>query len=137
MSDTHVEYMVARIEDFVKRVGPHLWTALWVVLACWSGYNLGLIRASTSTRPAQEAAMFRIRSSVVSQTPQASGKGSTAPPANHTDPRVLASKASAGKKYHFTWCPGAIKIKEANRLWFPTAQAAQAAGYTLAGNCTQ
>lgn len=76
------------------------------------------------------------RAGIVSQTPAASpGQGGGAA-TGHTDPRVVASKASSSKKYHFSWCPGAVKIKAENRVWFPTAAAAQAAGYSLAGTCT-
>ena len=56
-------------------------------------------------------------------------------PAQPKDLRVVASKASATKRYHFTWCPGAKQIKESNKLWFADESLAQKAGYTLAGNC--
>ena len=47
---------------------------------------------------------------------------------------VVASKS--GSKYHYPSCPGAKQIKEANKITFPSAQAAEAAGYTLAANCS-
>ena len=53
------------------------------------------------------------------------------------DPRVVASKNSTTKKYHFTWCPSAKKIKEENKLWFDNEETAIKAGYALAGNCTK
>ena len=56
-------------------------------------------------------------------------------PAQPKDLRVVVSKASTTKKYHFTWCAGAKQIKETNKLWFETELLAQKAGYTLAGNC--
>lgn len=46
---------------------------------------------------------------------------------------VVASKT--GSKYHYPSCPGAKQIKEANKITFPTPQAAEAAGYSLAANC--
>ncbi len=46
---------------------------------------------------------------------------------------VVASKN--GTKYHFSYCPGAKSIKEENKISFNSAQEAEAAGYTLAGNC--
>ena len=48
---------------------------------------------------------------------------------------VVASKNSKAKIYHFTWCPGASKIAEENKITFPNEAAAIAAGYTLAKNC--
>ncbi len=123
------------IGEWINRFRGYLYTALCLALIGWSAYNLGLITGNRGTKPLQEAAVFSIRQSAVSQAP-AAGRGSPTPNATHTDPRVVASKASSSKKYHYAWCAGASKIKEANRLWFSTAAAAEAAGYTLAGNCT-
>ena len=46
---------------------------------------------------------------------------------------VIASKNS--NKYHFSWCAGASKISDKNKITFPTEAAAIAAGLTLASNC--
>lgn len=40
-----------------------------------------------------------------------------------------------GSKYHFPWCSGAQRIKEENKIWFDSVEAARAVGYTPAGNC--
>jgi hypothetical protein len=49
------------------------------------------------------------------------------------DGQVVASKN--GTKYHFPWCAGAKSISEQNKIFFPSAAAARAAGYTPATNC--
>lgn len=46
---------------------------------------------------------------------------------------VVGSKN--GTKYHHTWCSGVKSIKEENKVWFDSAEAAESAGYTKAGNC--
>lgn len=46
---------------------------------------------------------------------------------------IVASKG--GKKYYFVWCKGAENIKEKNKRFFKTENAAQSAGYTLAASC--
>lgn len=46
---------------------------------------------------------------------------------------LVASKS--GTKYHLPTCPGAQQIKETNKIYFETAAAARAAGYTPAANC--
>jgi hypothetical protein len=46
---------------------------------------------------------------------------------------VVVSKN--GSKYHYPHCTGAKQIKEENKISFASASAAEAAGYTLAGNC--
>lgn len=140
----HADMMIPRIGEWVKRHRGRLWTALCLALSAWSAYNLGLIHASRGARPLQDAAVFRVREGNVPQSgtrsPERSGRGSeqgsTKPAVDRTDTRVVVSKSSSSKKYHHAWCPGAKQIKEANRIWFPSAQAAQAAGYALAGNCT-
>lgn len=48
-------------------------------------------------------------------------------------PTIVASKG--GKKYYFVWCKGAENIKEKNKRFFKTEEAAQQAGYTLATAC--
>lgn len=62
---------------------------------------------------------------------------STFNPPKFLDTRVVVSKASTSKRYHYTWCPGAKKIKEENKIWFNSAQEAESRGYALAGNCNQ
>lgn len=47
--------------------------------------------------------------------------------------KYLASKS--GTKYYLPECAGAERISEANKVWFASAVAAQAAGYTPAVNC--
>lgn len=46
---------------------------------------------------------------------------------------VVGSKN--GTKYHFPWCPGALRIKEENKVWFSNKEEAEKAGYTPASNC--
>jgi hypothetical protein len=132
MFTAHVTNMIAKIGEWVKQHRRDLWVGFCTLLVSWSAYNLGLIRARSGAVPLQEARVFQERASEAptpSLTPQ--------PPRGpaHTDLRVVVSKTSSSKKYHFSWCSSANRIKEQNKLWFATEQAAQAAGYTLAANC--
>lgn len=47
--------------------------------------------------------------------------------------QVIASKN--GTRYYPQGCPGAERISEANKVWFSSAAAAEAAGYARAANC--
>ncbi|MBU6214653.1 hypothetical protein KGM48_02305 [Patescibacteria group bacterium] len=68
------------------------------------------------------------------------GKGSgdenaiavSAPP-EATNTAIVASKF--GAKYYLTSCSGASRISAANKVYFSSAAAARAAGYSPAGNC--
>lgn len=129
----HARNIVAKIGEWVKRHRQDIWLVLCLALVSWSSYNVGRIRALSEAPPATGpvAQEFQVRTTLApTVAPKATGKA-------HTDPRVVVSKASTSKKYHFSWCASGTKIKESNRLWFDTEQAAIAAGYTLAGNCTR
>lgn len=47
--------------------------------------------------------------------------------------KYVASKSGAA--YHYPWCPGALKIKEENKIFFNTKEEAEKRGYKPAGNC--
>lgn len=49
------------------------------------------------------------------------------------DTRIVASKT--GTQYYYTWCAGANRIKEENRVYFDSAKEAEVRGLTLAKNC--
>ena len=124
--------IIARIGEFVKRHREAGWQCLVLCLIGWSAYNIGTLRGQ-SAAPGPAVPLLEARDSIVSQTP-APGRGSGV---DRSDTRVVVSKSSASKKYHYSWCSSALRIKEENRVWFPTAAAAQAAGYSLAGNCSE
>lgn len=50
-----------------------------------------------------------------------------------TGGRLVGSRNS--NKFHLPWCPGALRIKEENKVWFDSKEEAEAAGYLPAGNC--
>ena len=80
------------------------------------------------TEPAAQVA------SAIEQTPN---EASVPPAATSTSPKTsgkyVASKTGAA--YHFPWCSGAKRIKEENKIYFDTKEAAEQAGYHPAGNC--
>ena len=51
-----------------------------------------------------------------------------------TEPGLYVGSKNTDKYHHVT-CPGAAKINEENKVWFVSAEAAEAAGYSKAGNC--
>ena len=132
MSVMHVATMVPKIGESVKRIRPYLWTVLWALLSMWAAYNLGAVRARYSALPTNEQSALSVRHGIVSRSVDA-GQGSGRPA--RSDTRVVVSSASSSMKYHHPWCSGASRIKEENRVWYPSAEAAQADGYSRAGNC--
>jgi len=53
--------------------------------------------------------------------------------------KVVVNKKVVGNKnskiYHYEDCPGALKMSEANKVFFTSVLEAQQAGYKPAGNC--
>lgn len=130
-----ISNILAKIADAVKNHQKDIFLGFCIILISIIGFNLGKLNAlnKTPTQTDEKATIYLTPAGTpVSGTPKPLNTKYRIP---NTDPRVVASKASTSKKYHFTWCPGAKKIKEANKLWFTNESLAQKAGYTLAGNC--
>ena len=117
----------------VKNRQKDIFLGLCLVLISAISFNLGRINALNKT-PIRVSEQANVYQATIGNQAVNNPKNT---PAQPKDPRVVASKASTTKKYHFTWCPGAKQIKEANKLWFANESLAQKAGYTLAGNCTE
>jgi len=134
--------MLAKTAQFVKSLPKALQPYIFdlfvlacVILIAVISYNLG--RSQSLKKTALEVGEGTLVYDA--KSPEKSGSSSltanAAQAAKPRDPRVVASKTSTSRKYHFTWCAGAKQIKEENKVWFPTEVEAQKAGYTLAGNC--
>lgn len=88
---------------------------------------------------------FGVESTAISITSNSFGPASvaTAPALITPGDNVGGAGAQAGQyvvsksgtKYHHVSCPGAKQIKEANKIFFETTIAAEAAGYSRAANC--
>ncbi len=124
--------MISRILNLIKTYQHGLFIGLCMVLMAGIGYNIGRIsEVNTSSDSINQQA--NIYSSTSSK--QATQAIKSTRPAVPKDLRVVASKAASSKLYHHPWCSGVQRIKETNKLWFPTEADAIAAGYSLAGNC--
>src|SRR5688500_6925308 len=124
--------MLTKILAFVKGVQYELFLIVCVALIAFTSYQLGL-RSSHRKLPLtieQNAAIFQAAQGKAGES--LSLKNTPSAP---RDPRVVVSKSSTSKKYHFTWCSSGQRIKEENKIWFANETLAQQAGYTLADNC--
>ena len=52
---------------------------------------------------------------------------------DYTNKKIIGNKNS--KIYHYEDCPGALKMKEGNKMFFASIIDAQKAGFRPAGNC--
>ncbi len=93
-----------------------------------SGFGLG--RLSVDLVANQPLSVIQPNeNSNTSNTPQAGAAGgSTA-----SDSRVFASRS--GAVYYYSWCSGATRVKEDNKVWFATNKEAEQAGLRRASGC--
>ncbi len=126
----------------IKRLGEneHIFVSVLLVVVAASAFGLG--RQSVVPRTISQQASIVISESVsprasssariiesVSTDAEALGFAHTPQPA----PEYVASRS--GTRFHHITCSGAKQIKEENKLFFATPEAAMAAGYTRAANC--
>ncbi len=114
--------MLAKFFQLIKLRQSDIVLAVAVILITIISFNLGKI-SSLNGQKAQ------IKVTGGENAPQTTSYSLP------TNLPVVASKNSKGKLYYFSWCSGALKIAEKNKITFPNETAAIAAGYTLAGNC--
>ncbi len=123
--------ILAKIVHKVKNHQRDIFLGLCILLIATISFNLGRINALHKT-PLKITGETNVYQATIGNSTSNNPKTS---PTKPRDPRVVVSKASTTKKYHFTWCSGAKLIKDTNKIWFETELLAQQAGYTLAGNC--
>src|SRR3989338_7410347 len=130
--------ILSKFLNLIKSNKHSIFLAFCIGLISFISYNLGQIDALQQTpikileRGGSKAGSNNLKADIYSatQTKTLNNKAET----KVLDTRVVASKNS--DKYHYTWCAGAKKIKEENKVWFNSAQEAESKGYTLAGNCS-
>lgn len=127
--------LIVRSKEYLRRVPADVLVVLVLVLTASASFGLGVL-AGRDLGPQEEGRglwIEQLPAGVVSGAggPAAAIRAATPPPA--TSGTYMASKN--GTKYYLPTCGSANRIKEANRVWFATKAAAEAAGYTPAANC--
>ncbi len=128
--------MLSKRPDFSKFAHAAWGMPLVVVLVGVGAFGLGRL----SALPAHKGVL-----QIYAPGPAAAGEAArvlatpsqapTRPPIDKNQPKNFVASKN-GTKYYAPGCPGAARIKAENQVWFGTPEAAEAAGYTLAANCT-
>lgn len=131
-----------KIKDFAQiktnslgSLSDDLFLGLIIVLVAIGAFGLGRISKIEGSKasirienePSQNADTFGQKSAMPINTvipKQIYGQ------ANGT---IIASKS--GTKYYYSWCSGAQKISEANRIYFSSPEQAKSAGYAPSSTC--
>lgn len=121
--------MLTKFWTFVKQLQFEIYLGSCFALVAIISYNLG-----HSAIFSHGNIVYNQNADIIQAADFATG-GATIPSVNKLDKRVVASKNSTSKLYHFTWCSGAKRIKEENKVWFVNETEAVSSGYSLAANC--
>ena len=130
--------MIAKLLNIIKSSQYHLFLVLCIGLISFVSYNLGKIDAlkksplKIGTSDLGKTGNSNLKADIFEASDSTTTSTGNSP--KKLDTRVVASKNS--DKYHYTWCSGAKRIKEENKVWFNSDKEAESRGYTLAGNCT-
>jgi len=119
-------------------VDDQTFTLIVILLVAVTSFGLGRWSALESMQAVNERPIL-VPTPVAVEPAAMASEGSGRPtPLVPADPEPTDSFVASvnGAKYHARNCPGAKQISEQNRIYFKTEQAARAAGYTRAANCT-
>lgn len=124
---------IAGIRDWCKallgRVPTHALVVGACILAVFASFGLGiLVGREEGERPG-----ITVSQLATSTSPLPVRSATKAAPEMPAGGEVVASKS--GTKYYFPWCGTVKRIKEENKVWFASREAAEAAGYEPAANC--
>lgn len=129
--------MLSKFIQIVKQSQYHIFLALCIGLISFISFNMGKISSNEkgSIKITEGANIYK--AVITKEDGNANILVSSTAAPKPLDMRVVVSKASDSKKYHYTWCGSWKRITAKNQLWFQTEEEAIKAGYTLAGNCTK
>lgn len=112
---------VGKIKGVLDKGAGEWGIPIIVVFVGFASFGLGRLSATETATPIVG----------LSQVSAAAAVGE--PKAMPIGGQVVASRT--GSAYHYPWCGGASSIKEGNKVWFKSEEAARAAGYKPAKNC--
>jgi len=104
-----------------------------VVLVGVGAFGLGRL---TAIREQKTSLRIYVPEGMSEATPTPKSANNTITKPVSSDVRNFVASKN-GSKYYPAGCAGASRIQEANQIWFETAAAALAAGYSLSAGCTQ
>ncbi len=126
---------IAKVKEKLKPIENDVILVVVIILVAFISFGLGrlskigenktpiTIESATEVQPPTN-----LEAKLPSNKPT-SGVGAS----TNSDKLYVASKS--GTKYHYPWCPGALNIKEENKIWFSSKEEAESAGYSPAANC--
>ena len=128
----NIQEIIQKSKAFITN--DEIFTILLVVFIGVASFGLG--RASVEEKRVDQATPASVVVAGKTQDSEAKKVNETTGLTRTSDNAQGAYVASKnGTKYHLPWCAGAKSIKEENKIWFNSKEAAEAAGYAPAANC--
>jgi len=124
--------MIKKLKSLI--LNDQFFFSILVILVGVISFTLGyLARGEVSMK---KPSPIVLPAAVIEATPTdtVSDNGKPVPISNQAG-KYVGSKS--GSKYHLTTCPGAKQIKDSNKIYFDSVDAALAAGYKPAANCPE
>lgn len=128
----NIQELFKKIKYLGDSIPQELFVAFIIILVGFGSFGLGRISSDGVKRDGVKIVMPNINTGANTQTAtlnMVTGESV----AIYESGEVVASKS--GSKYHFPWCSGAKRIKEENKIKFPSIKDARTAGYEPAKNC--
>ena len=111
-----------------------VYTAFVIIVLGIASFGLGRLSVLESEKPSVELTNVFPEAAAVTATESTTEQGSQPLPSATEDQGLLVGSKNSDK-YHYPWCPGAVQMKEENKVWFATREEAESRGYVPAGNC--
>jgi len=129
------------ISDYTKKVKlwvrdnqADLYTATVIIFVGMISFGLGRLSVLWQEKPEvrfEDTTFSGGKEQKIGSLPRA--PVSVNAPASVAGKAYVASKS--GNVYHLPSCPGALKMREENKIWFASKEEARKKGYHPAGNC--
>lgn len=133
-----MKHILSKFSRLIKSLQQEIFLGSCIILISIISYNLGQINSLKKTAITfKESGEGNVENSNLKADIFKAADNiphSTLNP-QKLDTRVVVSKNST--KYHYSWCPGAKRIKPDNQIWFNSDKEAESRGYVLAGNCNK
>ncbi|MEN9852307.1 MAG: hypothetical protein RI996_250 [Candidatus Parcubacteria bacterium] len=134
------------ITDFIQKIkklglfltSKDLLMALCIICTSIVSYSLGTMEQNTQKKSGSVVFTDVPRTAAVAATLLAVQENEIYPNqnSNTTQNKTTIFASKSGTKYYFTWCKSGNRVKLENRIYYPSAAAAEKAGKSLAANCT-
>lgn len=139
----HIAIMIGdylgKVKAWAEERKDDLFVAAVIFLTGLGSFGLGRLSAVMPQKPSLAITGAEIDAGVASQSKGTDEIATSAAGRAIKDHAISAAgkyvASKSGAAYHLPWCPGALRIKESNKIWFQTKEEAAAKGYKPAGNC--